>query len=196
MNKSVFTVLTSSVVALTVLGATSLKSQALTVNFSFDNSSNNTATPPIVGTGTFNFDGDPGNGTFALTSLANYNFSFNFLNGSSFTNTDIRTPLANILVRIATNGTDRFVNFGGSGGGPFGGSLDFTNASGSLSFQPGFGTLYFRTGSGLGTYQGIVQTDPTPVPAPASLLGVLVASLAGAVAKSKKQSQPSLEKVN
>lgn len=195
MNKSVFTVLTSSVVALTVLGATSLKSQALTVNFSFDRTFDGTVTPPIVGTGTFSFDGDPGNGTFALTSLANYDFSFN-VNGNSFTNTDIRTPVANVLVRILDNGTDRLVNFGGSGGGPFGGSLDFINASNRiLTFQPFFGTLYQSSGAA-GTYQGIIPQAPTPVPAPASLLGVLFASLVGAVAKSKKQAQPSLEKVN
>lgn len=184
MNKNIFTVLTSSVVALTVLGATSLKSQALTVNFSFDSSPDTTVTPPIVGTGTFNFDGDPGNGTFALTSLANYNFSFNFLNGSSFTNTDIATPVANVFVAIQDNGSNRFVNFGGFGG-VFGGSLDFLNSFG-LSFEPNFGSLYFNTTGNFGTYQGIAPAT-TPVPEPTSILGLLAASLVGVVAKNKKQ---------
>ena len=191
MNKNLFTVLTSSVVAVTVLSATPLKSQALTFDFSFDNSPNGTVTDPIVGTGTFSFDGDPGNGTFALASLANYNFSFNFNNGLSFTNTDISTPVADVLVRIATNGTDRVVNFGGSRTGPFTGSIDFTNASGGLSFEPDFGTLYFNTGGNFGTYQGIISQNPTPVPEPTSMLGLLAASLVGVVAKSKKQAQPS-----
>jgi hypothetical protein len=187
MNKNLFTVLTSSVVAVTVLSATPLKSQALTFDFSFDNTFDGTVTPPIVGTGTFSFDGDPGNGTFALTSLANYNFSFNFLNGSSFTNTDISTPVANVFVAIQDNGTDRFVNFGGAGGGPFIGSLDFINASGGLSFQPNFGTAYFTTRGGFGTYQGIVPADVTPVPEPASILGLLGLSLGALMANNKRK---------
>lgn len=184
MSKNIFTVLTSSIVAVTAIAVSPLKSQALTFDFKFDNTPNATVTSPFVGTGTFSFDGDPGDGTFALTSLPNFNFSFN-VNGNSFTNTALATPLANILARIETIGSDRFINFGGSGGGPFGGSIDFVNA-GPLSFQPGFGSLYF-SGAGLGTYQGIAQADVTPVPEPGSMLGLLGLSLGALVAKNKKQ---------
>jgi hypothetical protein len=184
MSKNIFTLLTSSIVAVTVIGASPLKSQALTFDFQFDNTPNATVTPPVIGTGTFSFDGDPGNGTFALTSLSNFNFSFN-VNGNSFTNTDLATPVANILAKIETNGSDRFVTFGGSGGGPIAGSIDFVNAS-ALSFQPNFGSLYF-SGSSFGTYQGIARVDVTPVPEPGSILGLLGLSLGALAAKNKKQ---------
>ncbi|MFB2936251.1 PEP-CTERM sorting domain-containing protein [Aerosakkonemataceae cyanobacterium BLCC-F154] len=185
MNKNIFTVLTSSLVAVTAIGTLTLKSEALTFDFKFDSTPDATVTDPLVGTGTFSFDGDPGDGTFALTSLSNFNFSFN-IGGNSFTNTDIATPLVNILVNIGTNGSDRFVNFGGSGG-PFGGSIDFLNTN-SLSFQPGFGSLYF-SGANFGTYQGIVQADVTPVPEPSTILGLLGLSLGALVAKNKKQAE-------
>ncbi|MBH8565375.1 PEP-CTERM sorting domain-containing protein [Nostoc sp. CENA67] len=186
MSKKIFTVLTSSIVAVTVIGVSPLKSQALTFDFQFDNTPDATVTSPFVGTGTFSFDGDPGNGTFALTSLANFNFSFN-VNGNSFTNTALATPVANILARIGTNGSDRFINFGGSGGGPFNGSVDFVNAS-YLSLQPGFGSLYFSA-AGFGTYQGIIRPNVTPVPEPGSILGLLGLSLGVLLAKNKKQAQ-------
>lgn len=162
------------------------KANALTFNFQFDNTPNGTVTPPIVGTGTFNFDGDPGDGTFALTSLPNYNFSFTF-GASTFTNANIATPVANVLVGISTVGSDRFVNFGGATGGPFNGSIDFTGP-GSLSFQPNFGSLYFA-GSFFGTYQGIAAADTPAVPEPATVFGLLSVagvSLLGERGKQKK----------
>lgn len=190
MNKNIFIALTSSIVAVASIGASPLKSQAVTFDFQFDNTFDGTVTAPIVGAGTFSFDGDIADGTFALTSLANFDFSFNFVDGSSFTNTDIATPLANILVKVATIGSDRFVNFGGSGGGPRLGSIDFSNAN-FLTFQPNFGSLYGST-SGFGTYQGIEPADvtPTPVPEPGSMLGLLGLSLGGLVAKNKKKLNP------
>ncbi len=188
MNKNIFTVLTSSLVAVTLLGLSPLKSQAVTFNFKFDNTPNATVTDPIVGTGTFSFDGDPGDGKFALTSLPNFNFFFNVV-GDSFTNANIVTPVANIFAKIETIGSDRFVNFGGSGGGPFGGSIDFINApAGPLSFQPNFGRLYFSK-AGLGTYEGKVQADVTPVPEPTTILGLLSLSLGVLVTKNKKQAE-------
>jgi hypothetical protein len=159
------------------------KAEALTFNFEFDNTPDATVLPPIVGTGTFSFDGDPGNGDFGLTSLANFDFSFTF-GGNTFTNADITTPLANILVRISTSGSDRFVNFGGTRGGSFGGSIDFVNAS-TLSFEPDFGSLYFQV-SFFGTYQGIAAASTPTVPEPATVLGLLSVAGVGLLCKRRK----------
>jgi hypothetical protein len=218
MNKNIFIALTSSIVAVTAIGASPLKSQALTFDFTFDDTPDATVTDPIVGTGTFSFDGDIADGTFALTSLPNFNFFFivnNGSNGSRFTNTSIRTPLADILVKIATIGSDRFVNFGSLSGGLDRGPLEFIDIPlasrdfGILIFERGFGSQYFNLnfifkGIGVfspieptrGTYQGIARADVTPVPEPGSILGLLGLSLGALVAKNKKQAQPSLSKVS
>jgi MYXO-CTERM domain-containing protein len=164
--------------ALTV--ACAQPARALIFDFTFDNTPDATVTAPLVGSGSFSFDGDPGNGIFALTSLANYELDFTFATGS-FTEADIGTPLANILVQISTDGTDRFVNFGGSGGGPFGGSIDFP-VEPFLIFEPDFGSLYF-SGNVTGTYQGIAVDDTptnTPEPMTAALFAIGVAGLAAA----------------
>jgi hypothetical protein len=187
MSNNIFTILTSSTIAVTALIVSPLKSQALTFNFQLDNTPDATVTAPIVGTGTFSFDGDPGDGTFALTALPNFNFSLNVV-GNTFTNADLVTPLANILARIQTNGSDRLINFGGSGGGSFGGSVDFVNSS-SLSFQPNFGSLYFSEGN-FGTYQGLAQANvPTPIPfAFSPLPGLVVGGILSRLRR-RKQSQ-------
>jgi len=161
----------AAVTAMT-FGSFTPEAQALSFDFQFDNTPNATVTPPIVGDGTFSFDGDPGDGTFALTSLSNFNFAFNF-GGNTFGNADIATPLANVLVQITNSGGTRSLNFGGFGGGPFRGSLDFINGSTNLSFQPNFGSLYFSNGN-FGTYEAIASTtDPTPIPTPALLPGLV-----------------------
>ena len=145
---------------------------ALSFDFEFDNTGDGTVTPPIVGTGTFSFDGDPGLGDFPLTSLPNFNFAFNF-DTISFTNDNIATPLSSVLVRISQIGNGLSVTFGGLGDGPFGGSLDFIDGSNELSFEPDFGSLYFEQPDDFfGNYQGIVITVPTAVPGPLPLLSV------------------------
>lgn len=57
-----------------VLG--SVPAQALVFQFQF--AKEGEGLPPIVGSGSFGFDGDPGIGTFPLDSLANYKFNFRF----------------------------------------------------------------------------------------------------------------------
>jgi hypothetical protein len=157
------------------------EAKALSFTFGFDNTSDGTVTPPFVGSGTFSFDGDPGDGQFALTSLTNYSFNFSF-GADTFTNANITTPIADIIVAIATNGSDRIVNFGGSGGGPNGGSIDFENLSNTsqsfLSFQPNFGSLYF-TSSYFGTYAGVVTPDAVPFEFSPGLGMVLLGSWIG-----------------
>ena len=132
----------------------------LTFDFEFDNTIDATVTAPLVGTGTFTFDGDVSDGTFPLNSLPNYDFDFEFDGARLFGTADIVTPIGNILVQISTVGSTRFVTFGGSGGGPFGGSIDFSDASGTLSFQPNFGSLFFVTTLDFGTFQGTL-TPPS-----------------------------------
>jgi hypothetical protein len=113
---------------------------ALTFNFEFDDSVSSEVTPPIVGTGSFIITGDPGDGDFAFNDLSP-TISFT-VGGETFTNAHIATPLNNIQVRISTTALGRGVTFGGTSGGPSGGSIDFVQGTHILSFQPGFGNLY------------------------------------------------------
>jgi MYXO-CTERM domain-containing protein len=150
---------------------------AAVFNFAFDSSPDSTVTAPLVGSGTFSFDGTATAGTVALTSLTNYAFSFTF-GSNTFTNADIQTPVANVQVQFTTQGTDLVVNFGGSRGGPFGGSLDFTNGGAFLTFQPNFGGLY-GSGNFFGNYAGVAAAEPsTGVPTPMAL-GLFGLGLAG-----------------
>ena len=154
----------------------SAPAHALVFHFQFDDVPDGLPLDlPIVGTGTFSFDGDPGVGSFALTSLPNYTFSFLFDGGNSFGNADIATPLNEVLVLISQTGNTyglKFSNTDPFGGGLFGGSIDFDNTVSFLSFEPpGFGRNLdlYRSGSYFGSYSAIA-----PVPsAAASVLGPL-----------------------
>lgn len=157
---------------------------ALSLDVSFDTTLDGTVTPPWVGAGTFRFDGDPGDGTFALTSLPDFNFFFDFGGGNVFTNADIATPLNEVLVVITSN-ADRQLNFSnifGSGTGPFNGSIDFIstfNPSNTLlSFEPNGGPLYF-SGNGVGTYAAVASTAAIPAPGSLLLTGLGLAALGG-----------------
>ncbi|MDX2035787.1 MAG: PEP-CTERM sorting domain-containing protein [Isosphaeraceae bacterium] len=128
---------------------------------------------------------DPGIGIFALAPFTP-TMSFNFLSGSSFTQADLFTPLANIQIRIVDLGGGlRGINFSGFGG-PFGGSMDFINAS-SLSFQPGFGPLYFAdNGASFGSYTGIAGATAVPEPATPALSGTFGLVGLAALARRRK----------
>ena len=60
----------------------------MTFDFNLDDTFDETVTEPFVEEGTFSFDGDPGDGTYALESLSNFDFNFSFTDGSSFTNAE------------------------------------------------------------------------------------------------------------
>jgi hypothetical protein len=151
----------------------SAPAHALVFEFQFDSAGDGLPLDsPIVGSGSFGFDGDPGVGSFALTSLGNYTFSFLFDDGSAFGNADITTPLSEVLVLISQNGNTydlRFSNTSLFGGGSYSGSIDFYNGSSPLSFEPpGTGgnlDLYFSD-SYFGNYSA-----SAPVPGPLPLMG-------------------------
>ena len=135
---------------------------AVIFNFQFDGTFDGTVTAPIVGTGTVTLGSDPGNGDFAFTSL-NPTISFTF-GAVTFTQADLTTPTANILIRISDlGGGNRGMLFGGTGGGPQGGSMDFANGSDILTLQPAFGPLY-QSFIGGGTFQGINSAPTVPEP--------------------------------
>jgi len=118
-----------------------LKASATTFNFGFDNDPTTGIQAPIVGTGSFTFANDPGNGTFAFNSLGAFSIAFSFVDGETFTSADIASDLSQVLVILSPFGTERRLQFsdtGAGGGGPFGGSLDFVSSSGTLSFEPSY----------------------------------------------------------
>lgn len=164
-----------------VLG--SVPAQALVFQFQFAKTGE--GLPPIVGSGSFSFDGDPGIGTFPLDSLANYKFNFRFdWTGSYvFTNSAIATPTSEVLVVITGSPTLRdlkFSNINRLGSGPLRGSLDFFDFYHfyMLSFEPPWvgGNLdgFYFPESGrndLGTYSAIYVPGPLPVMGVAAAFG-------------------------
>lgn len=161
------------------MGLVPFSTQALTIDFQFDNTFDSFLSPPIVGTGTLTFDGDPGNGDYALTSLANYAFDFNF--GSvNFGTVDLQTTISSIIVRIGDNSGARYALFESDRSGPANGSLDFLSGITGLSLEPSFGTRYgfdadIRTEDR--DFSGNFA-DIAPVPLPATGI-LLLASLSG-----------------
>jgi PEP-CTERM motif-containing protein len=161
--------------------------------FQFDNTPNGTVTPPIVGTGTFSFAIDPGNGTHALTSLGAFSMSFAF-GSSTFTQGNIVTPLSEVLVVLSTQGMNRRVQFSnnnpsGFGSGIFGGSIDFINGDNVLSFEPpGFGgnlDLYLMN-QFFGNYLGLQSPSAVPEPATMLLFGTGLVAVAAKVARRRR----------
>ena len=179
------------------------KANALTFDFNLDDTFDETVTEPFVGEGTFSFDGDPGDGTYTLESLSNFDFNFSFTDGSSFTNADILTPPEEVLVIVSTTETERRVQF--SNVNPFGstilvGSLDFANFDNEtfLSFEPpgiGGDLNLYAANEILGTYNGVAVSDSTgldatPVPefdSPGSLLGIGALGVGLALFRRKNQ---------
>lgn len=202
-------ILLTSVISAIALSSVPFKAHALTFDFDLDDTFNDTVSEPFFGTGTFSFDGDLENGTYALESLENYDLNFSFTDGSSFTNADILTPLEEVLVIISTTDTERSVQF--SNVNPFGstelfGSLDFANFDNQtfLSFEPpgiGGDLNLYSANEILGTYNGVAVSDAntgsgatsgaTPVPefnSPGSLLGIGALGLGLALCGRKSKS--------
>jgi hypothetical protein len=130
---------------------------------------------PVVGTGTFSFDNNLGDGTYALSSLTNYNIDFT-VGSSTFTDAGIANPISEILVVIYGGGSQfYFSNTNAYGTGPYGGSIDFTNIDGSdlTTEPPGYGAppldLYQATDSSENSYFGMYDTSSV-IPEPSGLL--------------------------
>lgn len=179
-----FTVIAGLLSAVLAAPATAVTS----MDFRFDNTPDSTVVAPIVGTGNFTTPDTLGLGDFALTSLNGFTFSFAF--GSvTFDESHIVTPLANVILRISQNGPMTLLNFGGSGGGQFGGSLDLVNGSNQLSFQPSFGVLYFMNAGG-SNFFGTFSAQPASVamvPEPASWAMLIIGfGLVGAIARRRR----------
>ena len=154
-------------------------------NYSVLFSNTSVAGDPVVGTGTFSFNGTNGDGTYLLSSLTNYTFNFT-VDGFTFTNSSIDTVnLADVEVVIYDGGTNFYFDTSCSASGcygPYDGSLDFTNASGNLlSTEPNFiGPTplneYFAAASASAPksssgYYGTSIPSATPEPEPLFLLG-------------------------
>jgi hypothetical protein len=130
---------------------------AITFDFIFDNDPTPGIQPPLIGSGTFTFANDPGDGTFAFAGLGSFSMTFSLLSGSSvFTQADILSDLSLATVVLSTSGFGRVLRFSDTGagsGGPFAGSLDLINLNGdALTFEPS----YF--GEGLRLYQAANST--------------------------------------
>src|SRR5438105_1726974 len=122
-----------------VCGIASGVQAQVSIPVQFDNTPDETLTPPFVGAGTFTFTTDPGNGVFALSSLGTPQFAFTF-GATTFTGADIQTPLNEIQAVLSGQGAGRTVLFSNTnpfGSGPLGGSIDFVQGNGDdLSFEP------------------------------------------------------------
>ena len=141
----------------------------------------------VVGTGTFSFTGSLGDGTYYLNTLPGYDINF-MIGSSTFTNADINTPIADVLVVIYGGGAQFYFDNDGAYG-SHGGSLDFDKADGSfLTTEPGyFGTppldLYAAGDSSESSYFGTYSQAPEPSYAAV----LLVLGVAGAFSALKRR---------
>lgn len=127
-----------------------------------------------VGTGTFSFNANVGDGTYLLTNLPGYNFDFN-VEGDTFDNSNLDTSnLANLEVVVYDNGHNFYFDTNCNGGPncygvQHGGALEFDDASNAdfyLSTEPnsvGLPPLDEYTANGPnGFSQGIYTATPEP----------------------------------
>jgi hypothetical protein len=164
------------------------EAQASTIfNFQFDEegfvAGDGPVLAPVVGTGTFVSPIDLAPGTYDLTdpNLTGYTMSFT-VNGDTYNQTNITTPITGVAVRIAAfGGRERlfFTESGGPGsdGGPQVGALDLSNGSHVLTFEPTYfgGNFLYQESSGeVGRY---VAMSAVPEPATLTLTALGLAAL-------------------
>ena len=170
-------------IALSVLLSTATPAAATTsFSFQFDSAGvpapEGPLVPPIVGSGTFVSPVNLNAGTYDLSALAGFQLHFNFLDGNSYSNSDISTPLSGLAIQIMDvgDGTERlfFVESGapGSDGGPHGGALDLDNGMNFLSFAPSsFGSYLYQESGASGQYLALGSAVPEPSTWAMMLLG-------------------------
>ncbi|HEY3862093.1 MAG TPA: hypothetical protein VGO59_09415 [Verrucomicrobiae bacterium] len=117
-----------------------------TFYFQFNDDPGRLEGTPIVGTGTFTFANDPGDGLFPFLDLGKFKMDFTFDDGQTYLGVDIASHLKDTLVLLTGSGPTRRLRFAGDGAGVVGGSIDFYNGSDFLSFAPS------GTGTGLQLY--------------------------------------------
>ncbi len=126
-------------------------------------------TPPVLGTGTFRAPSDLAPGTYNLSSLSGFQFTLT-VNGHTYTQADMTTPLSGVAIRITDvgGGIERlfFTESGsaGSDAGPHAGSLDLSDGTNFLSFEPtGFGGNYlYQESDSSGRYVALSSAVPEP----------------------------------
>ncbi len=178
-SKRLISVAVGAMATAVTFGSFAPEAQALSFNFQFDafqsyddlpfNVRPSEAPLVTVGDGTFSFDGDPGDGDFALTSLPNYQFALN-IGSESFGNDNIVFP--DVLVRIANFGGTRRLNFGSS--------IIFSKDVGTLFIEDEAAFQAFTPSIDASGFYEATVADPTAVPTPAllpSLVGMGVAAL-------------------
>lgn len=139
---------------------------------------NNLDGSTIVGTGTFSFTDNVGDGSYYLDQLGGFSIDFT-IGSATFTNAQINTDLSHVLVNIYDNGTNFYFDSDGEYYGSHGGSLDFDGLYDSyLTTQPNYIgepplDLYAASdgdNSYFG-YYGVNEWTSTPEPASMLLLG-------------------------
>ena len=119
-------------------------------------------TPPYVGSGSFTFSIDPGDGTHPLSSFGVYDSNFT-LGSATFTTGHMTTTPGTVLVILGTNPWGRTLHFSNTaafGDGDQIGAVDFTNGSDFLSFEPpGYGGILIQyiASSANGTYGAVPE---------------------------------------
>lgn len=180
------------VLALACAGA----AHAATFQITYDTTPNAAIDGPIVGTGTFSYDGAAAAGSFLLSDLTGVSFSATFTGGVTFSGPPFDPAdqsLIGIDVTDVGGGVFQLIFTGQSAG--TNGSLDIITATGALSHQPSdlLGgnagmRLYFANDSttGLSAFGDYLVTSAVPEPATLALFGMGIAGIGLARKRGKR----------
>ncbi|OLP19454.1 hypothetical protein BST81_05355 [Leptolyngbya sp. 'hensonii'] len=194
MLKKTFDTLCVTAVVATLSILASNPAQAASFTLQFDNTFDDSLTPPITGTGTLSYAGAIQTGTFSLDTLTNLSLNFT-VNGQAFNLGDLAgssLSSASLVVQTTAGGYQAY--FAGGPNGVYFGSLDFQNGQQTgFTFQPSYYSppplhLYQEPGT---PYKGTYTATATAVPEPAMFLGVAAVGLGGVALKRQRKLAPS-----